>query len=250
MKGAYNMKNVVKMIIAEVLSILCLWLAQYFSYAASAYLQMTYQYNFSLVILLYLMFVLFGAALCFLAISSGKTKKECLILGIIEIVLGIVLIVMMILPFLSNFYPSFIVNNMNMLLGYGTVFAGANIFCGIRNIVLSVRYSAIEKEMEKLVEEEKKAEAAEGAEEADGTEGTEQPEAAEQAETAEAREAEEKAAGPERPAETEAASEDAEKADIPEGSENTDEASEPEKAADEDENTDTEVPSEENKENL
>lgn len=226
------MKNVVKMIIAEVLSILCLWLAQYFSYAASAYLQMTYQYNFSLVILLYLMFVLFGAALCFLAISSGKTKKECLILGIIEIVLGIVLIVMMILPFVSNFYPSFIVNNMNMLLGYGTVFAGANIFCGIRNIVLSVRYSAIEKEMEKLVEEEKKAEAAE------------------QAETAEAGEAEEKAAGPERPAETEAASEDAEKADIPEGSENTDEASEPEKAADEDENTDTEVPSEENKENL
>lgn len=226
------MKNVVKMIIAEVLSILCLWLAQYFSYAASAYLQMTYQYNFSLVILLYLMFVLFGAALCFLAISSGKTKKECLILGIIEIVLGIVLIVMMILPFVSNFYPSFIVNNLNMLLGYGTVFAGANIFCGIRNIVLSVRYSAIEKEMEKLVEEEKKAEAAE------------------QAETAEAGEAEEKAAGPERPAETEAASEDAEKADIPEGSENTDEASEPEKAADEDENTDTEVPSEENKENL
>lgn len=226
------MKNVVKMIIAEVLSILCLWLAQYFSYAASAYLQMTYQYNYSLVILLYLMFVLFGAALCFLAISSGKTKKECLILGIIEIVLGIVLIVMMILPFVSNFYPSFIVNNLNMLLGYGTVFAGANIFCGIRNIVLSVRYSAIEKEMEKLVEEEKKAEAAE------------------QAETAEAGEAEEKAAGPERPAETEAASEDAEKADIPEGSENTDEASEPEKAADEDENTDTEVPSEENKENL
>ena len=226
------MKNVVKMIIAEVLSILCLWLAQYFSYAASAYLQMTYQYNFSLVILLYLMFVLFGAALCFLAISSGKTKKECLILGIIEIVLGIVLIVMMILPFVSNFYPSFIVNNLNMLLGYGTVFAGANIFCGIRNIVLSVRYSAIEKEMEKLVEEEKKAEAAE------------------QAETAEAGEAEETKAAPERPAETEAASEDAEKADIPEGSENTDEASEPEKAADEDENTDTEVPSEENKENL
>ena len=232
MKGAYNMKNVVKMIIAEVLSILCLWLAQYFSYAASAYLQMTYQYNFSLVILLYLMFVLFGAALCFLAISSGKTKKECLILGIIEIVLGIVLIVMMILPFVSNFYPSFIVNNLNMLLGYGTVFAGANIFCGIRNIVLSVRYSAIEKEMEKLVEEEKKAEAAE------------------QAETAEAGEAEETKAAPERPAETEAASEDAEKADIPEGSENTDEASEPEKAVDEAENTDTEVPSEENKENL
>lgn len=220
------MKNVVKMIIAEVLSILYLWLAQYFSYAASAYLQMTYQYNFSLVILLYLMFVLFGAALCFLAISSGKTKKECLILGIIEIVLGIVLIVMMILPFVSNFYPSFIVNNLNMLLGYGTVFAGANIFCGIRNIVLSVRYSAIEKEMEKLVEEEKKAEEAEGAEQSETAEQTEKPEAGE------------------------AAAEEPEKTDMPEVPENTEAVSEPEKAVDEAENADTEAPTEENKENL
>lgn len=220
------MKNVVKMIIAEVLSILCLWLAQYFSYAASAYLQMTYQYNFSLVILLYLMFVLFGAALCFLAISSGKTKKECLILGIIEIVLGIALIVMMMLPFVSNFYPSFIVNNLNMLLGYGTVFAGANIFCGIRNIVLSVRYSAIEKEMEKLVEEEKKAEEAEGAEQSETAEQTEKPEAGE------------------------AAAEEPEKTDMPEVPENTEAVSEPEKAVDEAENADTEAPAEENKENL
>lgn len=220
------MKNVVKMIIAEVLSILCLWLAQYFSYAASAYLQMTYQYNYSLVILLYLMFVLFGAALCFLAISSGKTKKECLILGIIEIVLGIALIVMMMLPFVSNFYPSFIVNNLNMLLGYGTVFAGANIFCGIRNIVLSVRYSAIEKEMEKLVEEEKKAEEAEGAEQSETAEQTEKPEAGE------------------------AAAEEPEKTDMPEVPENTEAVSEPEKAVDEAENADTEAPTEENKENL
>lgn len=91
----------------------------------------------------------FGASLGLIFMNKGNTRKQCVFIGAAEIIAAIAACA--IVPFNCfslKIYSWFVLANTEMIIIFGFIYAGANIFSAVNNFVSSKQYAEPENNRE------------------------------------------------------------------------------------------------------
>ena len=91
----------------------------------------------------------FGASLGLILINKGDTRKQCIFIGAAEIIAAIAVCALVPFNWFSlKLYSSFVLANTEMLIIFGFIYGGANIFSAVNNFVSAGKFADTENNAE------------------------------------------------------------------------------------------------------
>ena len=135
------MKKMIKLILTEafpiIFMILSIFFANRFEYAMENFMG----YDIKMLVLQHVSAIFFGAAIGAVVLNKGDTKKSCVIICIVNLIIAVLSAIYILSAFFMEKPTALQFTYIEYMLNFGTVYIGVNAFNGIRNLVLMSKYS-------------------------------------------------------------------------------------------------------------
>ena len=135
------MKKIILLIISEILPFIFIMLSAYFAKRFELEMENFMGYDIKMLVLQHVSAIFFGAAIGAVVLNKGDTKKSCVIICIVNLIIAVLSAIYILSAFFMEKPTALQFTYIEYMLNFGTVYIGVNIFNGIRNLVLMSKYS-------------------------------------------------------------------------------------------------------------